>query len=163
MEYTGIYSSPLGPLYLTAGEYGLTGLTFSAPDNRPRRDDHPAFSPVTKWLGAYFQGIPLPIESLPLSPVGTEFQMQVWECLRRIPWGQTTTYGDIAREVARMRGKEIMSAQAVGQAVGANPVPIIVPCHRCVGAGGKLTGYGGGLEKKIWLLCHEGILREETK
>ena len=79
----------------------------------------------------------------------------MWEILRTIPWGQTRTYGDIAKEVARLLGKEKMSAQAVGQAVGKNPISILIPCHRVVGTGDKLTGYAGGIENKAWLLSHE--------
>ena len=87
---------------------------------------------------------------------GTEFQKQIWNLLLTIPYGQTRTYGDIAREMAALSGKEKMSAQAVGQAVGRNPISILIPCHRVVGTKGQLTGYAGGLENKIWLLRHEG-------
>ena len=87
---------------------------------------------------------------------GTPFQKEVWNLLMAIPYGETRTYGDLAREMARLRGKENMSSQAVGQAVGKNPISIIIPCHRVVGAGGKLTGYAWGITKKEWLLRHEG-------
>ena len=94
----------------------------------------------------------------PLNPHGTAFQKQVWDMLLTIPYGQVRTYGDIAREMAVRTGKQKMSAQAVGQAAGANPISILIPCHRVVGTNGKLTGYAGGLDKKEWLLCHEGWL-----
>lgn len=158
MEYFTIYSSPLGLLYLTAGEDGLTGLTFSAPDALPQWDGHPAFRPVRQWLDDYFRGAQPPIAALPLCLKGTKFQLAVWESLTQIPYGKTRTYGEIAKALSQN-----MSPQAVGQAVGANPISILIPCHRVVGAGGKLTGYAWGLEKKIWLLRHEGILKEETQ
>ena len=98
---------------------------------------------------------------IPLVPEGTEFQKQVWKRLLAISYGKTKTYGEIAREVASMMGKEKMSAQAVGQAVGRNPISILIPCHRCVGARGRLTGYAGGMDRKIWLLRHEGRQTEK--
>jgi len=94
---------------------------------------------------------------LPLKPKGSEFRQIVWKHLCQIPYGETTTYGEIAKKVARQMGKKAMSAQAVGGAVGHNPIGIIIPCHRVIGKDGSLTGYGGGLEKKIQLLAHEGI------
>ena len=97
----------------------------------------------------------------PLHMSGTPFQMAVWETLREIPYGQTTTYGAIARKIARQRGLSKMSAQAVGQAVGRNELSILVPCHRVVGTNGSLTGYAGGIDKKIQLLQLEGAFREE--
>lgn len=98
------------------------------------------------------------IGELRLAPKGTEFQKEVWEILRGIEYGETMSYGEIAQRVAEKRGMKKMSAQAVGQAIGRNPIPIIVPCHRVVGKNGALTGYSGGMEKKIWLLEHEGNL-----
>ena len=98
-----------------------------------------------------------------MAPAGTNFQRQVWRILLTIPLGQTRTYGSIAREMAGLLGKEKMSAQAVGGAVGRNPISILIPCHRVVGTGGQLTGYASGLDKKAWLLRHEGWLKEETK
>lgn len=103
----------------------------------------------------YFRGENLPVE-IPLAPQGTDFQKAVWKILLTIPFGEIRTYGDIAREMALLRGMEKMSSQAVGQAVGKNPINILVPCHRVVGAAGQLTGYSCGLEKKVWLLMHEG-------
>ena len=150
----GWYASPLGGLLLTCDEEGLTGLWMDR--EKPEAEDtHPVLEQTKNWLDAYFRG-EKPALDLPLAPKGTAFQMQVWEILLTIPFGQTRTYGDIAREMAARMGKEKMSAQAVGQAVGKNPISILIPCHRVVGAGGKLTGYASGLEKKVWLLRHEG-------
>ena len=90
-----------------------------------------------------------------MEPKGTDFQKRVWQRLLEIPYGQTVSYGQLAREIGQALGKEKMSAQAVGQAVGRNPISILIPCHRVVGVKGQLTGYAGGLDKKIWLLRHE--------
>ena len=147
------YPSPVGTLYLTADEGGLTGIWM----HPEKTEDFPVLAQAKLWLDSYFSGNPEEI-TFPLNPHGTVFQEQVWEILLTIPYGQTTTYGAIALEMARRCGKEKMSAQAVGQAVGANPISILIPCHRVVGAGGKLTGYAGGLDKKSWLLQHEGWL-----
>lgn len=152
--YCAQYDSPLGQLLLTCTDEGMTGIYMDW--KMPRQlGEHPILQQTAAWLDAYFRGESLPIE-IPLAPEGTDFQKQVWKSLLAIPYGKTKTYGQIAREVARMRGKEKMSAQAVGQAVGKNPINILVPCHRVVGAAGQLTGYSCGLEKKIWLLKLEG-------
>lgn len=147
------YCSPVGTLYLTADEGGLTGIWM----HPVKTEDCPILSQAKAWLDGYFSGNPTEV-TFPLNPQGTPFQKQVWEILLAIPYGETTTYGAIAREMAQRTGKEKMSAQAVGQAVGANPIAIAIPCHRVVGAKGKLTGYAGGLDKKEWLLRHEGWL-----
>ena len=150
------YDSPMGPLLLISdGEY-LTGLYFSreAPE---KIAEIPVFLLAKRWLDAYFQG-ENPQITVSMALQGTEFQKRVWEILLTIPYGQTRTYGSIAKQLAAQMGKEKMSAQAVGQAVGRNPVSILVPCHRVVGEKRKLTGYTGGMEKKIWLLQHEGWL-----
>lgn len=115
---------------------------------------------MKRWLDIYFSG-QQPDFMPPLHMSGTPFQMAVWETLREIPYGQTTTYGAIARKIARQRGLSKMSAQAVGQAVGRNELSILVPCHRVVGTNGSLTGYAGGIDKKIQLLQLEGAFREE--
>ena len=153
MKVYSYYQSPVGLLRLESDGENLTGLYFAEIAVDPGTESD-LFSSVKSWLNAYFSGVPCePDFSIHLS--GTAFQKQVWECLRSISFGEVRTYGDIAREMAIRTGKEKMSAQAVGQAVGRNPVSIIVPCHRVVGAGGELTGYAGGLDKKIWLLHHE--------
>lgn len=156
MYFTHI-SSPLGELCLTSDGVALTGLWLPTenPDisNRNHAPELPIFEKTAAWLRSYFAGHPGEID-FPLSPAGTAFQSRVWEILLTIPYGQTTSYGHIAKQLGQR-----MSAQAVGQAVGRNPVSIIIPCHRVVGAKGQLTGYAGGLEYKQWLLNHE----EETK
>ncbi|MGM9660106.1 MAG: methylated-DNA--[protein]-cysteine S-methyltransferase [Faecousia sp.] len=152
------YPSPVGTLYLTADEAGLTGIWM----HRSATEASPFLKQAAQWLDAYFAGNPQPPAFL-LNPKGTAFQKQVWQLLLDIPYGQTRTYGEIAREMALLTGKEKMSAQAVGQAVGKNPISILIPCHRVVGANGKLTGYAGGLDKKQWLLRHEGWLQDRKE
>lgn len=149
------YESPLGTLWLTGEDGVLTGLSFvpvlpeaglKAPEGE--------FDPVKQWLDGYFRGESAAVDfSMELR--GTPFQKLIWNLLLNIPYGQTRTYGTLAKEAADILGKEKMSSQAVGQAVGRNPVAIIVPCHRVVGAGGKLTGYAYDIETKSWLLRHE--------
>ena len=112
----------------------------------------PILQAAWDWLDRYFSGQKPSCAELPLRPAGTQFQQQVWDILMQIPFGQTVTYGDIAK----MLGQR-MSAQAVGGAVGRNPISVIIPCHRVLGTRGKLTGYAGGVARKQWLLRHEGI------
>lgn len=145
------YESPRGTLWLTGYDGILTGLSFE----EPRGEYKPGtFHAVRHWLDNYFRGIPREID-FQTDPAGTPFQQLVWKLLLEIPYGKTVTYGDLARAAEKAMGKEQMSAQAVGQAVGRNPIAIIIPCHRCVGAKGKLTGYAYGLDRKAWLLKHE--------
>ena len=118
---------------------------------------HPVLAQTTRWLGRYSAGEPVVADEIPLDPEGTPFQKTVWRLLSEIPYGQTVTYGELARKAAALLGKPRMSAQAVGQAVGANPIAIIIPCHRCLGAKGNLTGYAGGLDLKRALLDLERI------
>ena len=150
MNY-GQYQSPLGPLLLAWEEDGLRGLWMN---RELPAQNCPLPEPVKQWLDAYFDGHPGEI-AFPLKPEGTDFQKQVWQLLLTIPYGQTRSYGAIAREMAVLTGKTNMSAQAVGQAVGKNPISILIPCHRVVGSKGQMTGYAGGLPNKIWLLEHE--------
>ena len=114
----------------------------------------PVFDLAEAWLDDYFRGV-IRAPDVPIRTGGTAFQELIWRLLADIPYGTTRTYGSIAREAAMLLGKAKMSAQAVGQAVGRNPVSILIPCHRVVGAGGKLTGYAGGIANKQWLLNHE--------
>lgn len=155
MTFYTLYPSPIGDLHMTSDGQALTALqpaeTFPIGPDWMHRPDLPIFSPVRHWLDAYFRGTPSDLHTLPLSPSGTAFQKQVWELLLEIPWGEARSYGDIAREIAPR-----MSSQAVGGAVGRNPIAIIIPCHRVLGTNGSLTGYAWGLEKKLWLLKHEG-------
>lgn len=118
----------------------------------------PVLNKAHEWLDRYFSDKEPSPDELPLSPDGSEFRKRVWHKLCDIPYGQTRTYGDIAAEIAREDGKSKMSAQAVGGAVGHNPISIIIPCHRVVGTSGSLTGYAGGVGKKVYLLEHEGAL-----
>ena len=158
MTYRASYLSPLGAITLASDGKALTGLWFDgqkylARDLPAERigQDTPALAEARRWLDIYFAGSP-PDFLPPLHPVGSAFRRSVWEILLQIPYGQTTTYGEIARQLAEKQGLARMSAQAVGGAVGHNPVSIIVPCHRVVGSDGSLTGYGGGIARKVKLL-----------
>lgn len=149
------YESPAGTLWLTGNGHALTALSFSPPEGPDRESAVSGeFEMVKRWLDDYFRGEPS-APDFPMKPAGTAFQQQIWALLLKIPYGQTCTYGQLAKQAAQMLGKEKMSAQAVGQAVGCNPIAIVIPCHRVVGAGGKLTGYAYGIEKKQWLLDRE--------
>lgn len=158
------YESPLGRLTLAGEERALTGLWLEGQKyfgatlvlGSPRRDDLACFVLARDWLDRYFSGERPEGRELPLSPAGTPFQQLIWSLLLDIPWGETVTYGELARRSAERLGRGHMSAQAVGGAVGRNPISIIIPCHRVVGAKGALTGYAGGLERKDWLLRWEG-------
>ena len=159
MVYYTEYASPVGKLLLTAEEGCLTGLWIQREAPEGAVKDCPVLEEAKRWLDGYFRGT-APAYTIPVNPKGTAFQKQIWEILLAIPYGQVRTYGDIAREMAGRLGKEKMSAQAIGQAVGRNPISILIPCHRVVGAKGQLTGYAFGLDKKIWLLRHEGWLQQ---
>ncbi len=158
MIYTSEYTSPLGGILLAADEVGLRGLWFDGqkyfardlPDERTEKET-PALSEAKRWLDLYFDGQE-PDFLPPLHPVGTPFRQAVWEILLRIPYGKTVTYGEISKQLAEKTGLERMSAQAVGGAVGHNEISIIIPCHRVVGLNGSLTGYAGGIDRKIKLL-----------
>ena len=167
MQYVSHYRSPMGNILLAADEIGLTGLWFEGQkyfalylDKEHEEKDLPVFALAKKWLDAYFSGRKPDIK-VPLHFIGTDFQNDVWEILYSIPYGHTMTYGEIAKKLAAKRGLKQMSAQAVGGAVGRNEISIIVPCHRVVGTNGSLTGYAGGIDKKIALLKLEGAFREE--
>ena len=158
MTYTQRYDSPLEGILLAADDVGLTGLWFDgqkyfARDLSDERieQETPVLAEVKRWLDIYFTGKE-PDFTPPLHPVGSAFRRSVWEILLQIPYGQTVTYGEIARQLARKQGLDRMSAQAVGGAVGHNEISIIIPCHRVVGTGGSLTGYAGGIDKKKKLL-----------
>lgn len=165
MLCTSTCPSPLGELTLACDGDALTGLwlerktALEAIGSAPPEDwpDAPVLKLARQWLGAYFAGQRPGIGDLTLAPAGTPFQRLIWRLLLAIPYGECTTYGDIAREAAAALHRERMSSRAVGGAVGRNPISIIIPCHRVVGAGGDLTGYGGGIERKIRLLELEGV------
>ena len=153
----------MGEILLAADEIGLTGLWFEgekfyADSLDPEHEERnvPVFDVVKKWLDIYFSGHE-PDFMPPVHMIGSEFRQQVWKLLREIPYGETITYGGLAKRLARERGLERMSAQAVGGAVGHNEISIIVPCHRVVGSDGSLTGYAGGIDKKERLLMLEGV------
>ena len=160
MQYLTEYESPIGVLTLASDGQSLTGLWMAGQKYFGRtlapgaeRRPVPVFDQVRDWLDEYFGGkAPAPEKTPPLAPAGSEFRQAVWRILLEIPHGQLLTYGGVARKLAALTGRASVSAQAVGGAVGHNPVSIIIPCHRVVGGGGSLTGYAGGLEKKRWLL-----------
>ena len=161
MQYTSQYQSPLGQILLAADKEGLTGLWFADQkyfalylDAEHEERELPVFAQVKKWLDIYFSGKE-PDFAPPLHFTGTDFQNQVWNIMYAIPYGKTMTYGQIAKQLARERGISHMSAQAVGGAVSHNAISILVPCHRVVGTNGSLTGYAGGIDKKIALLKME--------
>ena len=169
MLYRMKYDSPVGELTLASDGEALAGLWIRGqkyyPDGlgqtAPEMDGLPVFIRAKDWLDRYFAGKkPLPGE-LPLKPYGSGFACLVWELLCKIPYGEVTTYGALARQVADRLGVKSMSAQAVGGAVGRNPISILIPCHRVVGSDKSLTGYAGGLKKKRFLLTLEGALLEE--
>lgn len=158
MQYTSRYASPLGSILLAADDIGLVGLWFEGQKyfahglaKTHEEKELPLFAKVKRWLDVYFSG-QAPQFTVPLHFIGSDFQKEVWELLCTIPYGQTTTYGAIAKQLAAKRGLPQMSAQAVGGAVGHNKISIIVPCHRVVGKNGSLTGYAGGIDKKAELL-----------
>ena len=155
MIYSAYYDSPLGNILLAADDEGVTTLDFTEKKDAVSRN-HPILREAAHWLDIYFSG-KNPGFTPPLHLFGTPFRMEVWRLLLDIPFGKTTTYGALAKEIARRRGVRRMSAQAIGGAVGHNPVALIVPCHRVIGADGSLTGSAGGLDKKAGLLSLEGI------
>ena len=160
--YTYSYSSPLGGITLASDGTALTGLWFDGQKyfaaTLPQAHTEkplPVFDQTARWLDLYFSG-QAPDFTPPLALSGTPFRQAVAKIMLTIPYGQTITYGQIATRMARQQGVKAMSAQAVGGAVGHNPISIIIPCHRVVGSGGSLTGYAGGIDKKIQLLRLEG-------
>ncbi len=152
------YQSPLGEMTLIADEDALVGLWFEGQRHAPRLCANDAIQRATPileqtkaWLDLYFSGTEPPF-TIPVRPNGTAFQRDAWRLLAEIPYGQTITYGELARRLAWMRGVTRMSAQAVGGAVGRNPIALLIPCHRVIGTDGNLIGYAAGIEKKAALL-----------
>lgn len=158
MIFTQHYASPLGGILLAADGIGLTGLWFDGqkyfardlPVERTEQETS-VLTEAKRWLDVYFDGRE-PDFMPPLHPIGSAFRQSVWEILLQIPYGKTMTYGEIARRLTEKQGLSKMSAQAVGGAVGHNEISIIIPCHRVVGTNGSLTGYAGGIDKKMKLL-----------
>lgn len=165
MSYSTHYASPIGSIMLASDGKNLVGLWMegqkyfgqSITSQLAEKPDLPLFITVQKWLDSYFAGKKPPISDLPLAPNGTLFRQNIWQLLCEIPYGELVTYGELAKNMAIKMKKNSMSSQAVGGAVGHNPISIIIPCHRVVGTNGSLTGYAGGLHKKIKLLELEGV------
>lgn len=163
------YRSPIGTMTLAACQDGLCGAWFAGQNYFPALPAELLESPQTaghleaacRWLDRYFAGQFSALPDLPaLVPFGSPFRQLIWRLLRTVPCGHTTTYGALAVRAARLTGRAHLSAQAVGGAVGHNPLSLFIPCHRVVGADGSLTGYAGGLERKRWLLRREGALTD---
>lgn len=169
LTFRQIYDSPLGRLTLSSNGQALTGLWMEGQQHFPADADTwpltalPVFDITMAWLDQYFGGadpqVPLP----PLLPAGTPFQQAVWHMLTEISRGTTVTYGQLAVRLGQLRHGTQPAARAVGHAVGRNPISILIPCHRVVGAGGQLTGYAGGLSRKRWLLTHEGVFKKTCR
>ena len=165
MTVTCAYASPLGSLLLAAEKEALTGrwlpgqkyYAAGLTEDATEDTSHPVLLAAADWLDAYFAGDKPEISALPLAPGGSDFQKLIWGLLREIPYGETTTYGTLAAKAETRLGRKT-AARAVGAAVGRNPISIIIPCHRVLGADRSLTGYAGGLDKKEWLLRHEGAI-----
>ena len=167
MEYIHRYKSPLGGITMASDGEALIGLWFDGQkyfadclEIEHEEKTLPVFEQADEWLNIYFGG-KKPNFTPPLSMKTTEFRKAVWDVMLSIPYGKTMTYGEIADRIAKQKGLQKMSAQAVGGAVGHNSISLIIPCHRVVGANGSLTGYAGGIEKKIKLLELEGVDMEE--
>ena len=160
-----LYTSPIGTLSLVADDHYLFGIWVQeqshferglANESLEEVATHPILDQVVSYLDAYFEGQVQDLSKLPLAPIGTAFERRVWTYLQSIPYGQTVTYGQIAQSL------QVASAQAIGGAVGRNPWSVLVPCHRVLSAGNRLTGYASGVEKKAWLLGHEGANFQEN-
>ena len=165
MIYTTRHHTPVGSILLAEKKGALIGLWIegqkyfpsSFQEETTEKDDSPVLQQTRQWLDRYFAGEKPSISELNIALAGSAFRRAVWQILCEIPYGETTTYGAISNTVAVKLGKEHMSAQAVGGAVGHNPISIIIPCHRVVGTDGSLTGYAGGVDKKLKLLAFEGV------
>jgi len=164
MYYYSYYVSPVGELTIACRENSIVGLWIARQryymniltGQEYREKETETIQRAKNWLERYFHKEKTAIGELPLEYIGSDFQILVWKILTEIPYGQVITYGDLAKEIARRKGVRTMSAQAAGGAVGRNPISIIVPCHRVVGANGSLTGYSGGVSAKRKLLEWEG-------
>ena len=166
MQYFDTYNSPIGKIIITADETSLTGVWFSDGKFYDRRIETeyekrklPIFDTTKNWLDIYFLGHK-PDFMPPINMLGSDFRISVWKLLLKIPYGSTTTYSKLAEILAKEKGIKHMSAQAIGSAVGHNPISIIIPCHRVVGTDGSLTGYANGIENKFKLLNLEGVNME---
>ncbi len=158
MTHIEHYHSPLGTMTIAGNGSDITGLWFDGQkyfgSTLPKKYEEsplPVFAEAVRWLDIYFSGN-IPDFTPPLKLNTTPFRKAVWDILLTIPFGRTISYGEIANKIARQKGLTTMSAQAIGGAVGHNPISLSIPCHRVVGANGSLTGYAGGIEKKVQLL-----------
>ena len=164
MIHTAFYDAPYGRYVMALEDGALTGLWlkgqkyFPSTLPEPSGEEAEIFARIRRWLDDYFAGQQPEVSALPLAPKGSDFAQSVWQLLLEIPYGHTVTYGQLAARLAQQRGLAHMSAQAVGGAVGHNPISLIIPCHRVLGAKNQLTGYAGGLEVKTFLLKLEGVL-----
>lgn len=163
--YKTTIESVIGKITLGSDGESLVGLWTdgqryfgdTVPNEMLPNDNLNVFTITKDWLNRYFEGEKPQISELSLAPIGGEFRQTVWKMLTEIPYGKVITYGELAQKIAKQRGIERMSAQAVGTAVGHNPISIIIPCHRVVGVNGNLTGFSGGIQMKLQLLQHEGV------
>ena len=165
MIYTSYYNSPVGKLLLASKNNKLIGVWIenqkyylsNLKEKMQKKDDEEILIKTKNWLDRYFENKNPHISELDIEPIGTDFSKKVWTILCTIPYGKVITYGEIAKKISKAMNKDKMSAQAVGNAVAHNPISIIIPCHRVIGANGNLTGYAGGLDIKMRLLKHEGV------
>lgn len=165
MIYTSYYNSPVGKLLLASKNNKLIGVWIenqkyylsNLKEKMQIKDDEEILIKTKNWLDRYFENKNPHISELDIEPIGTDFSKKVWTILCTIPYGKVITYGEIAKKISKAMNKDKMSAQAVGNAVAHNPISIIIPCHRVIGANGNLTGYAGGLDIKMRLLKHEGV------
>lgn len=165
MIYTSYYNSPVGKLLLASKNNKLIGVWIenqkyylsNLKEKMQIKDDEEILIKTKNWLDRYFENKNPHISELDIEPIGTDFSKKVWTILCTTPYGKVITYGEIAKKISKAMNKDKMSAQAVGNAVAHNPISIIIPCHRVIGANGNLTGYAGGLDIKMRLLKHEGV------
>lgn len=165
MYYCDTYLSPVGKLTIASNDKNIVGLWLDGQkyymdvleDKEYQEKETDPIKLAKNWLDRYFNGEKPEIKKLPIEFIGSDFRKQIWGILSEIPYGEVITYGDIAKQIAGQKGIKTMSAQAVGGAVGRNPISIIIPCHRVVGANGSLTGYSGGVKVKIKLLEFEDV------
>lgn len=165
MYFCSEYISPVGKMTIASNENALVGLWLDGQKyfmdilqgKEYKISESEVIILAKNWLDKYFNNEKPEIKDLPIEFSGTDFRIAIWNILTEIPYGEIITYGDIAKRIAKLRGIEAMSSQAVGGAVGHNPVSVIVPCHRVIGANGRLTGYAGGIDIKRKLLMHEGL------
>lgn len=165
MYYKTYYRSPLGEILIVSDEQKLIGLWIEGQkyylsglnQELIQNDKIQILCETREWLNRYFNGEKPEIKELQLAPIGNEFRQNVWKILCEVPYGKTITYGEIAKKIAKIMNRSNMSAQAIGNAVGHNPISIIIPCHRVIGSNGNITGYAGGIDKKIMLLKLEKV------